>query len=357
MPAKLTVCLWGSTGHGKSQLLSTFARGQWKATGKKTRLVSAESAQGQGLFAEGIAEGYILPWWLDARTDQPFARMIDAVLGYWPEDPEEPFSRRIPAFTIKYVANCPKEGCPQGQTPVYQSDKAPQAASSLVCPKCKTPAIVRTQRERHDKRLDEVGAYVFEGLTEFSDMLMKDMSRRSAAGEKMGEDVAVRFKDGDVEIAGSSRSSYGVAQRQMKNRVDESKHLPVDYVLWSAGREDGVDRDRNGVTVFGPKIAGSAATADVPRWFGPTLSAVAVPMGTPEKPAEPEFRLYLSKYYQTWLPLQAKLENVCNNRIPPHRMNGIPPFVVVKPEDDICLWKVLRQIEERQAPQPPSERK
>ena len=113
--------------------------------------------------------------------------------------------------------------------------------------------------------------------------------------------------------------------------------------------------------VFGPKLPGHAATADVPRWFGTTLSTCAVPVQANGTQAT-EYRLYLQKYYQDWIQIISKQENVVNNRIPPERLKGIPQFVKVDHEKDVLevagvkmkpsrlLWEVTKLIELRQSP-------
>lgn len=363
--AKHTNLIWGSTGSGKTGLLLTFARGLWLDRGLKTRLVSAEKSQSEGILREGIEEGYIQPWWLDDRrtaqgdVETPFERMTDAMLGKWPLDPQNPFSPLTSAFSIAYKAICRNvEKHPdRSEVLVYQSDKASTNAASLKCPKCSSAVVQETVRVLSDIRLKEVGAYIYEGLTEFGAMMMSNLSIRAAKGENTGGDIPVRFKDGQMDIGSPTRGHYGTAQSQLKNRVGESKHLPVDYVWWTAGREDGKDDDR-GILVFGPKLPGHAATSDVPRWFGTTLSACSVPVENGNN----EYRLYLQKYLQTWIPLIAKTENVVNNRIPPERLQGIPQYVVVdhskqvievagvKMSPKTLLYDITRLIEERQAP-------
>jgi hypothetical protein len=302
-----------------------------------------------------IEAGVVEAWFLDMRKETPFERMYRSVLGDWPLDPSEPLSPLVPAFSFRYVAKCEADGAV-----AYDNEKAPTDASKLICLKCKAPLLVRTIRQPNPKNgIGAVGMYLFEGLTEFSQMMMDNMAERVArlesgqgGQEKQGGDVAVRFKDGDYWVGGNTPSHYGVAQRQIKLRVDESKHLMgVDYVLWTAVEAD--DRDQQNKRqgrVFGPKVAGTAATADILRWFGPSLGTRVVP-GDAGK--APEYRLYMQTYFQTWDSLDAKVPNLCNNRIPPHQLrkgkaDAIPEHYVVDPNDRTLLWKVLQTIEERQ---------
>lgn len=353
MPVKQTVLIWGPTESGKSGLLATAARGYYQATKRKVRLVTAESAQSGSQLAGLIAEGIVQPWFLDNRADTPFERIYQACLGYWPIDPNEPLSPLVPAFTYRYEAKCDKCG-----KLLYGSEAPAKDVNLLTCKPCQLPAIQRTIRVPNERNgIQEIGMYLFEGLTEFSEMMMKDMSRRVAmgeamTGEKQGGEVAIRFRDGDLWIGGNTQGQYGTAQSQIKSRVDESKHLlGVDYVIWTA--VEGMDTDeKNKRTgkVFGPKIAGNAKTGDVPRWFGPTLGTRKVPQHGTMK--GDEYRLYLSTYFQAWDTLDSKIPNICNNRIPTHQLSDVPAHLVVDPNDTTLLWRVLQMIEKKQLAQP-----
>jgi hypothetical protein len=358
MPALQTTLLWGPTATGKTHLLATAARGYHNHTGRKVRLVSAESAQSQSQMGKLIAEGIVEAWYLDGKADFPFERLWQAMLGYWPIDPQEPLSLMVPAFSYRYEAACAK--C---QTKPYDSDKPPdlKAIELLKCPKCKEALLVRTVRVV-DKRngIDKVGMYQFEGLTEFSAMMMKDMSVRTAkymltgsAQESLGGNSAVAFRDGELIVGGTTLPHFGTAQSQIKYRVDESKHLHgVDFVLWTAVDSDDRDKDnKRAGRCFGPKVAGSAATSDIPRWFGPTLGTCLVPQHGTMKGKE--YRLYMETFYQTWDALDAKVPNLCNNRIPPNQLrrgkpDQVPEYYVVDPENETLLWDVLKLICERQ---------
>ena len=355
--SRQTMLIWGPSGSGKTNLLATAARGYYETTGRRVRLVTAESAQSQSQLGDMIEAKIVEPWFLDMRKETPFERMYRAMLGDWPLDPSEPLSPLIPAFSFRYRAKCDK--C--GTTP-YDSEKAPDASATaqLKCPKCKEALLVRTLRVPNERNgIGQVGMYLFEGLTEFSQKMMDDMAERVAkvetlgGNEKQGGDVSVRFKDGDYWVGGSTQSHYGIAQRQIKLRVDESKHLlGVDYVLWTAVEAD--DRDQQNKRqgrVFGPKVAGTAATADIQRWFGPTLGTRVVPKhGTM---AGDEWRLYMQTYFQTWDSIDAKVPNLCNNRIPSHALrkgqkDAVPEYFVFSPDDKTLLWRVIQLIEERQ---------
>lgn len=367
--AKHTNLIWSPTGCGKSSLLAGFAKGMFEETGKRTRLVSAEKSQSEGIFREGIEAGYVIPWWIaakmgaDGHMETPFERMIEAMLGDWPVDHENPFSPLTRAYAIQYRATCPNADKHKEKQPklVYQSDKAATQAVLLVCPECKAATIQETARVISDKRLADVGGYTFEGLTEFSELLMQNLSKRAALGENTGGNIATRFQDGNTMIGSNTQGHYGTAQTQARNHVRESGFLPVDYVWWSARMEDGKDDERGGVLVYGPKIAGTKKTPEIPAWFGTTLSACEVPIVNGNTTVS-EYRLYLRSYYQDWIPLVSKTRCIVDNRIPPANLKGIPQYVKVDHEQkevevagvkmrvETLLWGITRLIESRQNP-------
>lgn len=357
-------------------MLKTFAKGQWEATGKRTRVVSGEKQQSEGVLREGIEAGWILPWWINDRRDSagnietPFERLTDAMLGHWPEDTANPFSKLVPAFGVEYRAMCRANQKHPEDVQVYRDTKAPTTTTALKCPKCQSPVIVDVVRVVTDTRLSEIGAYFMEGASEFGDIMMSNMAVRTAtlqasgqnmSGAGVGGNVAIAFKDGDYVLGGNTQGHYGIAQNQLKNKIGESAHLPVEYVWWTAVIEDGKDQDRGGIMVFGPKIPGNAKTADVPRWMGTTLSTCTVPVQNGQV-QQSEYRLYLREYYQDWIPMIAKQRCIVNNRIPPENLKGIPQFVKVdfdldtleiagrKCKPKTLLWDITKIIEERQAP-------
>jgi hypothetical protein len=279
----------------------------------------------------------------------PFEALLEASQGAWPADTSDPTSRLEPPTLVRYIAEC--DVC---KIRSYDADKA-CTSTHVKCTKCQASIPVRPRRvfnPANDLSKANIGCIAFEGLTGFSDSLMANMSDRSAKGEKIGEDIAVRFKDGALDVGGVSRSAYGIAQRRMQRAVEASRNIPsVDYVIWTAHKDRGED-DIKRTPVFGPKLVGHAATDDAPRWFGPCLSITSVPTAN-GKPAER--RVYLSNYFETWNQVTSSVAHICNSRIPTSVLTGVPDYYQFDKDKkgafgaETLLWDIVQLIEAKQA--------
>ncbi len=343
---KQLICLYGPSGVGKTSLVGTFATGLFRATGKRTRLYNRDGGVASigYLQSAGIAD-----IWDMGETVYPFEALLEASQGAWPADVADPTSRLEPPTLVRYIAEC--DVC---KLRSYDQDKA-CTTTHVKCTKCSASIAVRPRRvfnPTNDLSKLNIGVVVFEGLTGFSDSLMANMSDRSAKGEKIGEDVAVRFKDNQLDVGGVSRSAYGIAQRRMQRAVEASRNIPgVDYVIWTAHKDRGED-DIKRTPVFGPKLVGHAATDDAPRWFGPCFSITSVPGATGKLP---ERRMYLSNYFETWNQITSSVEHICNSRIPTSVLDGVPEHYVFDKARkgefgaETLLWDVIKLIEAKQA--------
>lgn len=338
---KQLICLYGPSGTCKTSALATFVTGMHRATGKKARMYNVDGGVASIRF---LVDAGVLDIWQMGSAPFPFEALLDASRGYWPRDIADEHSPLEAPTLVRYIAEC--QACKERP---YDQDKA-CTTTHVPCPKCKTPIAVRPRAVHNPANdLSNVGVILYEGITGFAERLMDNMSDRSAKGEKMGEDIAVRFKDGNVEIGGSSRSSYGIAQRRPKRAIENSGLIPsVPYVIWTAHKDRGED-DMKRVPVFGPKLAGHAATDDAPRWFGPTLSATNWPIQNGV-----EKRVYISSYYETFNTITKDIEHVCNSRIPPMVIGDTPPYFVFDRAKkgefgaETFMWDIIQLIERKQ---------
>lgn len=342
---KQLICIWAPSGHAKTSLLGTFLTGMYRATGKRGRLYNRDGgvASIAHLQAAGILDIYDM-----GEASYPFEALLEASQGAWPADVNDPTSKLEPPTLVRYVAHC--EPCNHR---AYDEAKA-ATATSIACTKCKAALPIRARRVHNPANglnTNNIGVCMYEGLTGFSDSLMSNMSDRSAKGEKIGEDVAVRFRDNTTDIGGVSRSAYGIAQRRMQRAVEASRNIPgVEYVIWTAHKDRGED-DIKRTPVFGPKLVGHAATDDAPRWFGPCLSVSKWPIDATKS----EFRVYLSSFYETFSQVTKDILHICNSRIPTSVLSGVPDYYVFDKDKkgsfgaETLLWDIVKMIETKQA--------
>lgn len=339
------IALYAPSGTGKTSLLASFLTGLHRATGKRGRLYNVDGGVDT---IKHLEQAGALDLWEMGNQQYPFEAMLDASRGYWPRDLRDPLSPLEPPMLVRYIAEC--AAC---NSRAYDQDKA-CTTTHVTCAKCKASIPVRPRNvwnPANDLSTNNIGLLMYEGGTGFGEKMMDNMSDRSAKGEKIGEDIAVRFKDGGLDIGGVSRSAYGIAQRRVKRAVEYSRMVPgVDYVIWTFHKARGED-DVKRSPVFGPKIVGSAATDDVPRWFGPCLSLTAVP-GAAGK--ESERRVYLTNYFESWNAVTASVECLANSRIPVSVLDGIPPYYVFDKSKkgefgaETLLYDIVKLIERKQ---------
>lgn len=127
-------------------------------------------------------------------------------------------------------------------------------------------------------RNTRVGAFAFEGLTSMGNTLMQDLARKAAKGINIGGQAPpIKFREGEVDVAGNSPAHFGNVQGQLTMACQESFHLPGEVdVIWTALAKRGSDND-NQATVLGPQLPGKALTSEVPQWFVYTFRVMSVP--------------------------------------------------------------------------------
>jgi hypothetical protein len=179
---------------------------------------------------------------------------------------------------------------------------------------------------------DSIGAVAYEGATEFGTHILEELRVKGAEGSIISAEKApAQFTSGKMKVAGNNQTHYGIAQGRLKEAINNSQKLPA-HVIWTArilrvednSAADGGVFDKK--FIYGPLLAGKAATADAPSWFGNCIHIDHVRVA-PEKgkPEQWERRAYLKKHFDegATIPYPAKL------RVPPECEKDVPPYMVL----------------------------
>lgn len=291
MACHSSTLIYGPTGVGKTGQAGSFAKWVKGKYGKKTRLYTSESDLGtiEHLLGDFIEVTNI--------KDRPNAceTITLASQGYWPA---EPGGKWLPP------------------TPTLWND---------------------------------VGAIIYEGCTEFANDILTELRVKGASGEIISAEKApAQFVSGQLRIAGNNQTHYGIAQGRLKEAINSSQKLPC-HILWTA-REMRVQDQETRQFVYGPLLAGKAATQDAPAWFGNCIHLDMCRTGTiKEKDGTLkdtiERRAYFFNHYdkETEVPYLAKL------RVPPEFAHEVPPYMLLDSnlETMIKLFNLVEQLREK----------
>lgn len=272
---RASILVYSPTGAGKSSLGFSLVRYVKKELGKRTRIILTDFQESETIDLLAALPDADL--WDITAWPFPFEALNYAFMGYWPENPLDPKSKMI----------------------------APT-----------------------DATWEEFGGYMFDGITGSANLMMGNMSNRAARGEKIGQDPPTMFADGALKIGGNSMAHYGVAQRQMLDRVEKSKtlgltaqkkHPMIRY--YTAMECKAEDKEQTGkVMVKGPEVAGQALTAAFGRNFGNMFCLHREKNG--------ERRMYLTEWYDSNDPVPYKAK--CS--LPGAVWDGKTPSYIVIPQ-------------------------
>jgi len=241
------IAVHGDSGHGKTGICGSFSEWlQEKYPGTKARLITADNIDVvEPHIHAGLIDVWQIPLW-----DHPFEAINYASQGYWPQDTSNPKSKLLP----------------------------PTAAT-----------------------WQSVRLLMFEGLSHFSDMLMKHLGDLGGEGKSIGPGTRtgkgdgekadlINFQDGDYGVGGNSMSHYNITQKEMRKYILASSVLPIPC-LWTAHTIKATEDNK---PIYGPQLAGKAATAKVQSWFSALLHAHVQPQGSALS-----YRLYLKEHVDT----------------------------------------------------------
>lgn len=273
--------LIGPSGQGKTSLAATFAEYLWETFQRVLLLYSCDGGAFPTMIQKRIRQGLIRAWRMRTRSAEglAFETCYLASKGYWPRQikPEtgetDPAVLLVPPVTARYQLACP----------AGHDLKTVPSASLIVptfCSTCKQMvpvAHIHVVEDVHQtKGFEQVGGVFYDGLTSMCGWFMGalDLSRGhgTIGGEKppLGGPVL----SGSVKFGGNNRADYGFAQTRAYQIVHNALSIPnlCEGPVFTALPDD-VTEGGGQLPIVGPKLAGSAMTADALQWFGNALEA------------------------------------------------------------------------------------
>lgn len=276
-----TLC-YGDTGTGKTAQVGSFAKWIKFRTGKKMRLYTAESDIG--------TIEHLLGDFIDVVNIKDRPNTCETVAlashGWWPD------------------------------------------------------AVTGVWRQTTTEEWATIGAVAYEGLTEFANDILEELRVKGAAGEIISAEKApAQFVSGKLRIAGNNQTHYGIAQGRLKEAINSSQKLPV-HVMWTA-RELRVQDADTRQYVYGPLLAGKAATLDAPAWFGNCIHIKMLKTGTTTDPKTKEVKDVLERraYFFNHFDAETEVPYLAKLRVPPEFSKEVPPYLTLT--DDLLSMVVL----------------
>lgn len=164
------------------------------------------------------------------------------------------------------------------------------------------------------------GLAIFDSGTSISEALLMACAKSpNQIGQQKTQRFGVTNQDGKVlSVNINNEAHYGIVQGFLLDAIWKSTWLTrkgVD-VLWTFSVHRGEEQDRT--PILGPKLAGKALTAAIPKWFRYTFRIASIP----QEGAEPVHRLYLTEY-----PELAGLGHSFGNARYPLGASPLPPYI------------------------------
>lgn len=287
--ANAVTAIYGDSGTGKSSLAATAAEYCWRRFHRTTDYIAADLG-GFGNKLLRLIRLNIVRVYNPQNHIEPFETMEDLSLGAWPETILDPFTGfaapdvpLIPAQRQEWIPYCPNNHA----MPVV-THKASLQGYSRQCKSCNAVCSPtnwlrveeRTVRAAHHQH---VGLRIFDSATALEDWGMAEMASRAARSmETVGnsQDGNAMTKTGGRVISGkyafgsSAVAHYGFVQNRMPQWIRNARGIPgmvMPPIFTFLEQRSVDDTGRGALPIYGPKIAGSAKTSDVPSWVGNCL--------------------------------------------------------------------------------------
>lgn len=305
LSANSATLVYGDTGTGKTTLMATYFEWVYSKYKKKSRYYSGDlGGFGDlmlGLQAAGIVEVCRFPSIdPDGTGGLPIGVCAKITQGWWPEegawDPETGLCQRgatlvAPAQTWWLMI------CKNGH--VAKKAMTQTLLIATPCPTCK--ALTNKESCKEIKKeviatagFEDIGAVGYDSLTSMSEWCMTDLNYRAGQGTLGGMKGNINTIVSAGQTFGTGgMAAVGFAQNRVPDWPRNAVNIPGLVVppIFTALEKKVTDSETK-LPIYGPQVAGSAKTSEVPSYFGncwPTAKVV----GEDQKETH---RLYLTGY-------------------------------------------------------------
>ena len=281
---KISLMAYGPSGVGKSTQARYLARYVWDKLKKRTRFVCTDGGSLWAALEDYVEEGFVDTLLVPAPSDyNPFAVMSKIAKGQWPDGGiiNLPTAKRV-GNEVRYETN--------------------------------TKWLPWT-----DKETVEIGLIVTDSLTGYSSMLLNDFAIKS---NRKGSDANNSGDEEGEKYGTNTLTHYGDAQATIKNYINAIVALPCPFSYFTA-LEDGGTENTTGVKrpVYGPQIAGSAATGELPKLVTNCFHLVAEGVG-----AERKVKAFYDEHPDPSLPPNMKWKAKASSILPEQRLEFVKAF-------------------------------
>ena len=290
---------WGKSRSGKTTMgVGRAAEYAWERYGKPSRLICAPG-EGYENIMHLVDKGIIIPFLVSLGREHPIETFDQLSRGWWPVDPTDLMS--------------------------------PLAAPG---------------EEGNDPTT--IAGWFWEGMSSTAAGLMQNTTLRRDI-HIPGTPTDSYVQDGNIRWGFSGKGHYGWIQLRIEQWVKASGFLPFPVKAWSSLEAKGEAEQKK--PVYGPDIAGQAATAKSPAWFNRMVhfSFVTKPQVV-DDPLDPAKKakltiqvarrlMFLQPHVEDNDPY--KLECLADLRVPVHLADKVP---VVMAPDMKKLYELLDSL-------------
>jgi hypothetical protein len=237
--------------------------------------------------------------------------------------------------------------CPNGHKVITVPAKSLLDRVQVGCPECRVITVMSNWSKVEEQVIvpaaaRHVGMYGHDSVTGMADWVMEDMAKRAAAGDTgmmQGDKNQLRHTaavivSGSMTFGSSVIAHYGFAQTRVASWLGNMGRVPRMVVPPVATFLENKGSDDAGITIFGPKIPGTAKTGDVPAWCGNCFHQSQHPQGD----GQMRFRIWTRTHSS---PNEGNIPHLAKHRGEP---GDLPFYLEDKQGDAAFSTGSLKQI-------------